>query len=228
MRIGRTAGPVTTLLWVAFLTGCSALPADTAGPPPSAGSPSVPTAAAPSGAAPPAGSTPAATAASRPESTLGDGLWASASPSPQVASPPIQGPPPLGTLAADGNAPVTGQQGSWCYGGQCVDTGGAAKRSLPILTLATADTRLTFAMPAGATFVHWSAWYSASLADRPIILGEGGSIYDVDAPPATAYAELSSATFSAPSGGDWALAVQLGFDGEDGGDATYYWHVVVP
>jgi hypothetical protein len=226
MRTGRTMRSATTLLCVALLTGCSALPAATAGPSLSAGSSPSPTAAASSNAAPSAGSTPVATATSGPESTLGD--QPSPSPSSQVTSPPIQGPPPLGTLSADGVAPVAGQQGSWCYGGQCVDTGGAAKRSLPTLILDGSNTRLTFAMPPGATFVHWSAWYSASLGGRPIILGEGGSIYDVDAPPATAYPELNSAAFPAPSGGDWALAVRLGFDGRDGGDVTYYWRVVVP
>lgn len=134
----------------------------------------------------------------------------------------------MGTLSAVGVTPVAGQRGSWCYGGQCVDIGGLTKASLPALTLSSGDVQLAFTLPAGATFVHWSAWYSASLEGRPVILGEGGSIYDVDAPPATAYPELNNVTFSAPAGGDWALAVQLGFDGADGGDAIYYWRVVVP
>ncbi len=224
MRTGRTVGSATTLLWVAFLTGCSALPAATAGPTPSAGSHSAPPAAPSSSATPSTALTPATTAAGGPESTRHD----EPSQSPQVTPPPVQGPPPLGTLSADGVAPVTGRRGSWCYGGQCADVGGLTKASLPAVTLGGSGAPLTFAMPAGATFVHWSAWYSASLQGRPVILGEGGSIYDVDAPPATAYPELGSATFSAPSGGDWALAVQLGFDGLDGGDVTYYWHVVVP
>jgi hypothetical protein len=225
MRIGRQAGSIAGLLCLAATVGCSALPAASVAPSPSVGG-------APSAALPaPASASPTVGTEPPPTSQTGGPPSPVATPppgSPRAASPAPAGPPPPGTLAANGSPAVAGQLGSWCYGGQCVDAGGANKGSLPTLMLLGSGDALTFAMPAGSTFVHWSAWYAASLQGRPVILGEGGSIYDMDAPPATAYPELSSATFATPPGGDWALAVQLGFDGADGGDASYYWRVVVP
>jgi hypothetical protein len=228
MRIGKQAGSIAALLCVAAAVGCSALPGASVVPSPSAGG--APSAASPAPPESPSAS-PTVGTAPPPASQTGappSSVAAHPSGSPHAGPPSQAGPPPLGTLAANGIPPVAGELGSWCSGGRCVDVGGANKRSLPTLTLANSGAALTFAMPAGITFVHWSAWYAASLQGRPVILGEGGSIYDVDAPPVTAYPQLAMAAFAAPPGGDWALAVQLGFDGGDGGDATYYWRVVVP
>ncbi len=217
MRVGRTAISMTALVWVGTVAACSALPAGSS-------TPLITPAATPAGtssqaslATPTLEPTPAATAAS-------------AGPTPSSANPSlaVKGPPPPGNLATDGVPPVAGQQGSWCYGGRCVDVGGAPKQSLPTVTLPSSGATLTFSMPSDAPFVHWSAWCAASLQDPPIVLGQGGSIYDVDAPPATPFEELTGATFAAPAGGDWALVVELGFDGDAGGDASYYWRVVVP
>lgn len=226
MHIRRRAGFVTTLIWVTAVAGCSSMPGASAPPSPSA---SVPTASATESPSPMSTVEATPTVSTTAEATPA----ASATGSPVAAidarpSQMVDGPPPLGTLAANGLPAVAGQQGSWCYADQCVDIGGAPKRLLPMLTLAGPESRLTFAMPAYASFVHWSAWYAPSLQHRPIVLGQGGSVYDVDAPPITPYPPMNTATFAAPAGGDWVLTVELGFDGDAGGDASYYWRVVVP
>ncbi len=136
--------------------------------------------------------------------------------------------PPLAQLIAGGAAGIDGMPGSWCYGATCLDAPPPAKGDLPQVSQAGGGAPLTVVMPSDAPFVHWRAWYATTADGEPTVLGEGGSIYDIDAPPATPYQELTSATFGPPAGGDWVLGVDVGFDGDHAGDAHYYWRVVVP
>jgi hypothetical protein len=220
MTTRRAVGPMTAVLWLTTIAGCSAMPAASdasISPPPSSVAPASPTA------------SPTVAGSARATATAKVIATAAITPVPSIlASPTIpDAGPPAGTLSAPDGVAVTGQRGSWCYGGQCLDVGTPPKRSLPSLTVPGGAT-LVFEVPPAGAFVHWSAWYAASAQGQPIVLAQGGSIFDIDAPPATPYPQLTSATFAAPAGGDWALVVELGFDGNAGGDASYYWRVVVP
>jgi hypothetical protein len=211
---------VAAMICIAVATGCAALPA-------ASGAPSAPPTAQPSATPAPAtaGPTPTPVAASSQAASTASLPSPSANP---VTTPAMHGPPLPGTLVAGGAPPVAGQPGSWCLGGECVDAGVVAKAALPTLTLSTDADMLSFAVPTEQPFVHWSAWYAPTQQGHPTVLGQGGSIYDIDAPPSTPYQQFTGARFAAPAAGDWVLAVQLGFDGDQGGDASYYWRVVVP
>lgn len=75
-------------------------------------------------------------------------------------------------------------------------------------------------------FVHWSADYRADGSDDGSVLGEGGAQPDPDAAFATPQPVFFVATFDSPPSGDWVVTLSVNYHG--GGDALYFWHVVVP
>lgn len=166
-------------------------------------------------------------------------LAPTASPSPTGATPAAttttptptptdyeQQPPPFAGLSVGAQLEVPGLQGSWCYEYGCADIIPPGKDDLPKLEVSRRAV-LTVTMPASVPFVHWTARYGGSTNGDALLVDEGGSDFDPDVPPETPYPLLTEAEFTAPPRGDWVLTVTLRFGPPWGGDATYYWHLIV-
>lgn len=113
-----------------------------------------------------------------------------------------------------------GTAGSWCYIGACADSPWLPAHSLDAATLEAGGQELTLTISEAHGFVRWNARYADAKdesGEEALSLASGG---DGKAP-------LTSASFAGPPAGSSVLAVQLDF-GEELGDATYYWHIVVP
>lgn len=186
-------------------------PATTSPAPPSASATAIPT------------PTAAPTATPAPTTSLSPTVTPSAIPTEYD-----QEPPPIGAILLGDGTLVEGRPGSWCYEMGCADVPWLPARVLPRIDLAKAATELMFSLPEPHRFVYWLASYSEAddPFDQAVRLGFGGE-YDTDQTPATPIPELREAVFTGPRSGSWTLRVFVLFPGY-GGDASYYWHAVVP
>lgn len=173
--------------------------------------------------------TPSTTATKPPAATPGASGAATQPPS----SPAPEDSPPIAELRLPDGSAVAGKQGSWCYATSCADIVPGPTRLLPTVELPGAAAEVQITLPSPARFVYWRAHYRDAAKERAprILLAEGGYRYpDPDEVPATAgtpLSELSSADFRGPPSGSWVIEVQLSFAGGLG-EASYYWHAVVP
>ena len=151
-----------------------------------------------------------------------------ASPSPTGPTPPAPPTsgspldiPPQGALGYSDVADV-GWLGSFCWQGTCGDVPSIPpKAQLPEIVIE--GDSLTFSLVDGE-FGRWIAQYGAE-ESALTTLADGGETFDPDVATIDPDALLSWVEFDAPPAGDWVVRVQAFFVD---GDASYYWHVIVP
>ncbi len=129
--------------------------------------------------------------------------------------------PPQGALGYSDLADV-GWLGSYCWHGTCADVVAIPpKAQLPEI-LVQGDT-LIFSLVDGE-FTRWIAQYGSDDSSL-MTFAEGGESFDPDAATPGPDTLLEWVEFDAPPPGDWVVRVQTFFVD---GDASYYWHVIVP
>ena len=135
----------------------------------------------------------------------------------------VQRVPPTGEMVLPDADIVEGHRGSWCYDSACADLPALPKSSMPLVRIGPRES-LTFRLAEGHEFGYASASYSADndSADAHVLSTVGVS--DPDSLP-TAAPPLSIFEFEGPPRGDWALVVFVHFP-KNGGDASYYWHLI--
>lgn len=154
---------------------------------------------------------------------------ATAQPIPTATATPSAGPPGAELWLADSEG-QPGKLGSYSYRAVSADTPWLPAASLPTFNVPTADADLTLAVPLPPGIGHWSVSYADATdtgGGSAVVLDSGGDFVDPDAVPPSARTALEEAEFSGPPSGSWVLSATVQF--ADGmGDATYYWHLVVP
>jgi hypothetical protein len=136
--------------------------------------------------------------------------------------------PPTAQLTA-GGVTQAGTVGSFSFGGVSLDAPWLPADVVPPVALPRTAAEVVVSLAPPSTFVAWSARYADAAdetGDTAIELAAGGEAVDPDIRPSTPPTELTRASFSRPPSGSWVLAVRLDF--ADGGDATYFWQLLVP
>jgi len=126
--------------------------------------------------------------------------------------------PPDGLLRA-GRQMVTGLEGSFCYQETCGDIGQLpTARISPLLRVPGSASEMTFHLRGGTGFTTWSVAYWDAWDDQ------GMETMDLAAGGREG-ATLTATDFQPPPPGDWQVKISVAF--RDGGDATYFSHLIV-
>ncbi|HWH24506.1 MAG TPA: hypothetical protein VNW68_06395 [Candidatus Limnocylindria bacterium] len=136
--------------------------------------------------------------------------------------------PPLAELRVSDGESHPGRQGSYCYAESCADTPFLPARVLPVVELPRGAT-IELAMPAGHGFIHWSAQLADADDEQGTYSREfarGGEAWNADDDPPPPPPMLESVELPPLPSGSWVLLASVGF--LPYGDASYFWHVVVP
>jgi hypothetical protein len=129
-------------------------------------------------------------------------------------------PPPIAFLVLPDGSRVDGTLGSYDYDGAALDAPWLPATALEDVLLPAADAPLIISLPEPDRLVRWGARYADAADEEADVISQLAAGGDGATP-------LGSGSFSGPPSGSWVLAVQLFFADEQG-DASYYWHVVVP
>lgn len=155
-----------------------------------------------------------------PPPTFATGVPTAGSSAPPTAGGPVDD-PPQGALGSSDAADV-GWLGSYCWHGTCGDVPSVLPKAQLPEVVAEGDS-LTFSLVDGE-FGRWIAQYGAD-ESALTTFADGGETFDPDAATLDPDTLLEWAEFDAPPAGDWVVRVQTFFVD---GDASYYWHVIVP
>jgi hypothetical protein len=207
----RLGLPLVFLIIAACVPPAGQAPTD-----PSAGAPATTATPAPTASSPPTDSSqptasPAATSSPPP------GATARATPN---STPPDEDPlPPAAELRLPDGSAHAGALGSFFFGGAAADSPWLPARVLQAIEVA-AGAQLTIALPEPYRFLRWSARFADAADETADVISQLASGGD-------GTTELTSALFAGPPPGSWVLMIRIDF-ADDGGDAAYYWHLIVP